>query len=90
MIRSPGSWWGEALLGPEATIQNRARSHPSSTVIRAMSWATSASWRPENLTSSGIRANTRSTAAAANRRASSSSVVFLIRRSRVTPEAATH
>ena len=46
MTRSPGSWCGEALLGPEATIENSARSWPSATRRSRTSRATSASVRP--------------------------------------------
>ena len=46
ITRSPGSWCGDALLGPEATIQNSAASWPSASSRSRTSRATSASVRP--------------------------------------------
>ena len=47
MTRSDASWWGEALFGPEPTIENSASSWPSARSRSRTSRATSASVRPD-------------------------------------------
>jgi len=78
ITRSPGSWWGEALLGPEATIQNSAWSWPSATSRSRTSRATSASVRPTR-GPLAIAATTRSAAWAARRSSATSSASLRIR-----------
>ena len=85
MTRSPGSWCGDALLGPEATIEKSARSWPSATSRSRTSRATSASVRP----TSGpfaIASIARSAAAPAARSRATSSGSFRIRKARSTDD----
>ena len=86
MTRSPGSWCGDALLGPEATIQNSAWSWPSATSRSRTSRATSASVRPTS-GPAAIDATTRSAAWAAARSSATSSASLRIRRVRRTADA---
>ena len=83
IVRSPGSWWGEAEFGPDATIANDADSWPSSTSRSRTSRLTSASVRPTSRPAA-MRSTTRSAAWAAARSRSISSGDFVIRSARVT------
>ena len=83
MTRSPGSWCGDALLGPEATIENSACSWPSATRRSRISRATSASVRPTSGPLATV-ATTRSAAWAADRSRATSSSSLRIRSTRRT------
>ena len=83
MRRWPGSWCGDALLGPEATIENSACSWPSATRRSRISRATSPSVRPTSRPFA-TAATTRSAAWAAARSRATSSASLRMRSARRT------
>jgi len=85
--RSPGSWWGLAAFGPEATMAKLARSWPPSSMRSTSSREMSASVRPAK-GRSRIASATESTTRAAARRASTSAASFWARSGPVTVDAA--
>ena len=88
MTRPPGSWWGLAAFGPEATITKFTLWWPSSRIRRPIWAATSASVRPTSATLPACTsARMRSTAAPARRSASTSASSFTIRIGAVTSDA---